>query len=981
MAFLAGVPQSKTAEQHRKANRRAISQCKSAGPDLLTTRGNPMNKNYLALLISSALAWPVAAALPAAVQDNSDVQTEQEATNTAKSKKTKKPQADDSVEVIKVTGIRSSLKESQEIKKLADNVVDAIVAEDIGKFPDENVAEALQRIPGVSVTRSNGEGQTVTVRGLTGDYNITTLNGRKLASDNPSRDFNYDVIASELINGVQVHKTPQGHLPEGGIGAVVNVQTARPLDIGKFVLSGSLNSTYNERAESNDPRASMFISDTFHNDTFGALASITHSNYTNRHDSYQAWSFSERPVDIGRDGIVEHAAVRFPGYAQLTSYADERTRTGGTMALQWRPANNIDVNFDGLYSVYDIDSHGRQLSVVTYSESWLPAKNGVYTGVKVGADGWAEQLAWKGPALMDIVDTRAPRRNTTYQYGLNVNWALDDFTYTFDISSSEAENKNNGDNKYVVARSGVESASMNWNNGQAVPDIILSEEVTPNSVFGAWYTNTDGTGVKDATQNAAVTGTWENDGLVSKVIFGAGFDSQEKERTTHRSRNASIFAGENLAKINAPQSALVNFYGHEWWRLPSNALDAGNISNFMGDNKSNIPANWATVNMDNLYKFLGELDPAAAALLQTDIAKSQSYIIKEEIAHAFVEMNLEDELFGKAYLLNLGLRYTRTDVAASGHTQNIHNLRFDANGQPVDNSWEAVQPVQEDSSYDDLLPSLNFKLNLTDEVIFRTAASQVISRPSLAEMAPYTYINIKPNEQGVRSYEMRTPGLKPYTADQFDTALEWYYHDSGTVTFATFYKEVASFIKWDKTTESIDGQPFEVWKPYNDASKTARIRGYELAWLQTFDELLPDYLAGFGLQANYTYNDSVSGEKDDKGNEKPFRGLSKNQTNLVAFYENHNFEARVAYNARSGYYAWDNWSTIGGKSVAEALHNNATSWMDVGVSYDITDNFTIRGDIANLQDKIDTRYLGHPSHIQYAATYGRRFSLGVRAKF
>lgn len=940
-----------------------------------------MNKNYLALLISSALAWPVAAALPA-VQDSSDVLTEQEATNTAKSKKTKKTQADDdSVEVIKVTGIRSSLKESQEIKKLADNVVDAIVAEDIGKFPDENVAEALQRIPGVSVTRSNGEGQTVTVRGLTGDYNITTLNGRKLASDNPSRDFNYDVIASELINGVQVHKTPQGHLPEGGIGAVVNVQTARPLDIGKFVLSGSLNSTYNERAESNDPRASMFISDTFHNDTFGALASITHSNYTNRHDSYQAWSFSERPVDIGRDGLVEHAAVRFPGYAQLTSYADERTRTGGTMALQWRPANNIDVNFDGLYSVYDIDSHGRQLSVVTYSESWLPAKNGVYTGVTVGADGWAEQLAWKGPALMDIVDTRAPRRNTTYQYGLNVNWALDDFTYTFDISSSEAQNKNNGDNKYVVARSGVESASMNWNNGQAVPDIILSEEVTPNSVFGAWYTNTDGTGVKDATQNAAVTGTWENDGLVSKVIFGAGFDSQEKERITHRSRNASIFAGENLAKINAPQSALVNFYGHEWWRLPSNALDAGNINNFMGDNKSNIPANWATVNMDNLYKFLGELDPAAAALLQTDIAKSQSYIIKEEIAHAFVEMNLEDELFGKAYLLNLGLRYTRTDVAASGHTQNIHNLRFDANGQPVDNSWEAVQPVQEDSSYDDLLPSLNFKLNLTDEVIFRTAASQVISRPSLAEMAPYTYINIKPNEQGVRSYEMRTPGLKPYTADQFDTALEWYYHDSGTLTFATFYKEVASFIKWDKTTESIDGQPFEVWKPYNDASKTARIRGYELAWLQTFDELLPDYLAGFGLQANYTYNDSVSGEKDDKGNEKPFRGLSKNQTNLVAFYENHNFEARVAYNARSGYYAWDNWSTIGGKSVAEALHNNATSWMDVGVSYDITDNFTIRGDIANLQDKIDTRYLGHPSHIQYAATYGRRFSLGVRAKF
>jgi TonB-dependent receptor len=933
-----------------------------------------MKQTYLAVLIGAALAGP-AVASDTPQQDNNDNN------NKAKTVAKKTKAANDSVEVIKVTGIRSSLKESQEIKKLADNVIDAIVAEDIGKFPDENVAEALQRIPGVSVTRVNGEGQTVTVRGLTGDYNITTLNGRKLASDNPSRDFNYDVIASELISAVQVHKTPQGHLPEGGIGAVVNVQTARPLDIGKFVLSGSLNNTYNERAESNDPRGSLFISDVSQDQTFGALASITHSNYTNRHDSYQAWSFSERPVDIGRDGVVEHKAVRFPGYAQLTSYQDERTRTGGTVALQWQPNDNIDVNFDALYSVYDIDSNGRQLSVVTYSESWLPAKNGVYTSVDVGADGWAKQLAWQGPALMDIVDTRAPRRNTTYQYGLNLNWVTDALTYNFDLATSAAENKNNGDNKYVVARSGVESASINWNNGEAIPDIVLSEEVTPNSVFGAWYTNTDGTGVKDATDNAAFSGTWENDGLISKVMFGAGYDRQEKERITHRSKNASIFAGENLAKINAPKSALVNFYGHEWWRLPANALDAGNISNFMGSTKANIPANWATVNMTNLYKFLGELDPAAAALLQTEISKSQSYIIEEEISHAFVEMNLEDTWLDMPYLLNLGLRYTHTNVASSGHSQNIHNLRFGADGKPVDDSWKEVQPVSEESAYEDLLPSLNLKLELTDDLVLRIATSQVISRPSLAELAPYTYIDVKPNEQGVRYYEARTPGLKPYTADQFDTALEWYYHDSGTLTLASFYKEVASFIKWDKSTETIDGQPFEVWKPYNDASKAARIRGYELAWLQTFDELLPAYLAGFGLQANYTWNDSVSGETDDAGKAKPFRGLSKSQLNLVGFYEHNKFEARIAYNRRSGFYAWDNWSTIGGKSVAEPLMNNSTSWMDVSVSYDLTEQLTLRADVANLQDKIDTRYLGSAEHIQYAATYGRRFTVGVRASF
>ncbi|QSX41408.1 TonB-dependent receptor [Shewanella cyperi] len=930
-----------------------------------------MKKSYLALLIGAALA------LPAYAADETSKETGKTQDETA----TTTEPVEQVDEVITVRGIRSSLKEGQEIKKLADNVVDAIVAEDIGKFPDENVAEALQRIPGVSVTRVNGEGQTVTVRGLTGNYNITTLNGRKLASDNASRDFNYDVIASELISGIQVHKTPQGHLPEGGIGAVVNVSTARPLDIGEFAMVGSVRGAYNERSESLDPRASFMISDTFNDDTLGILLSLTHSSYTNRHDSYQAWSFHERDVDLGGDGTVDYSGVRFPGYAQLTTYEDQRDRTGGTFALQWRPQDNLDITLDGLYSVYDIDSHGRQLSVVTYSEPWLPAANGNYTDVHVGTDGWAEDLAWEGPALMDIVDTRDPRRNTTYQVGLNFNWMLDDLTLVLDMAHSEAKNENNGDNKYVVARTGVNAARIDWNTGNAVPDIQLSEEVTPDKVFGAWYTNTDGTGVEDATSSITFDGTWERDGLFSKLFFGAGYNSQEKQRTTFRSRNPSIFAGENLDKVNADASHLVNFYGHEWWQLPSSVMLPGNVSNFMGSTDADIPANWAAIDLDGLYDFLRELDPVSADLLNTDVYLSESFTIKEEILHAYVETNLEDSLFDMPFLLNLGLRYAQTRVTSSGYSQNIHKLKFGPDGEPVDDSWKETQPVSEDYSYGDWLPSMNFKLSLTDELVFRTSLSQVISRPSLWELSPYTSINIEPNEQGVRSYSMSVPDLKPYTADQWDTALEWYYSDEGTLAFATFYKEVASFIKWDKTQEEIDGQPFEVWKPYNDDSKKALIRGLEVAWLQTFDELLPEYLAGFGVQANYTYNDSVSGEKDDEGKDKPFRGLSDHQYNLVAFYEKDGLEARIAYNYRSGYTAWDNWSRTADGWISEPVKANPFSWLDLSASYAINDHFTLTADVSNLQDKVDSHYLGDPSHIQYAATYGRRFSLGIRASF
>lgn len=931
-----------------------------------------MKKSYLALVIGYALAFP--AMTVHAVGTNN----EQEVTVT-ETDDAEKVEVD---ETIQVRGIRSSLKEGQEIKKLADNVVDSLVAEDIGKFPDENIAEALQRIPGVSVTRNNGEGQTVTVRGLTGDYNITTLNGRKLASDNPSRDFNFDVIASELINQVQVHKTPQAHLTEGGIGAVIDVITAKPLDIGEAVVAGSVRGAYNERAESTDPRASIMLSDTFMDDTFGALVSLTYSKYTNRHDNYQAWSFNERDIDIGGDGTVDYENVRFPGYLQLTTYEDERERLGSTFALQWRPTNNIDVTLDGIYSQYDIDSRGRQLSVVSYSESWLPAPNGVYTDARVGADGWADELAWEGPALVDLVESRDPRRNTTYQIGLNTKWMVnDEFTLVFDMATSKSENANNGDNKYVVARSGVESARVKFDTGNEVPDIILSEELTPDGVYGAWYTNTDGTGIEDATNRIAFDGTWEREGILSKLMFGVGYDSQEKQRTTHKSRNPSIFAGENLDKVNASDDKLVNFYGHDWWQLPASVIQNGNVSHFMGNSNANIPSNWAAIDLDGLYEYLNELDPAAADLLNTDIYLAESFTIKEAIINAYLEANITDSVFDMPYLINLGLRYAQTQVTSSGYSQNIHKLKFDENGQPLDDSWKAVQPVSEDYTYGNWLPSVNIKLSITDEVIFRTSWSQVISRPSLLELSPYTSINLTPNDQGVRSISMSVPDLDPYSADQFDTALEWYYSEEGTLAFATFYKDVTSFIKWDKTNEDIDGQPFEFWRPYNDDTSSL-IRGYEIAWLQTFDSLLPEYLSGFGIQANYTYNDSISGEKDDNGDNKPFRGLSKHQYNLVAFYETDSFEARIAYNHRSSYYAWDNWSwTEDNGWISEQVTANPTGWLDAGVSYDINDNFTLTADVSNLLDEVDSHYVGEPSHVQYAATYGRRYTMGVRFRF
>ncbi|MEC8208555.1 MAG: TonB-dependent receptor plug domain-containing protein, partial [Pseudomonadota bacterium] len=256
-------------------------------------------KTYLSVLISSILASSVSFAASAQQQENNN-----------------NNQVEEDVEVIEVTGIRSSIKESNFRKREATTVVDVVVADDIGKFPDENLAEALQRIPGITITRNGGEGQNILVRGLGGGYNITTLNGRKLASENSGRDFNFDTIASELVGALQVYKSPEARLIEGGIGAVVDIETRKPLDQDGFTLSASAKGIYESRTGDVHPHASFIIGDNFNDDTFGVLFSGAYSKKTLRADTYSASGFFDEeegwgadsagvPVDMNGNGEID----------------------------------------------------------------------------------------------------------------------------------------------------------------------------------------------------------------------------------------------------------------------------------------------------------------------------------------------------------------------------------------------------------------------------------------------------------------------------------------------------------------------------------------------------------------------------------------------------------------------------------------------------------------------------------------------------
>lgn len=927
-----------------------------------------MKKTYLALVISTALASSAFAA-ETTLEDKS---------------------AEEDVEVIQVTGVYSSLKEAQEIKKMSNNIVDALVAEDIGKFPDSNVAEAMQRIPGVSVSRVHGEGQAVTVRGLTGDYNVTTLNGRKMASETVGRDFNYDLIAAELIGGIQVNKTQQAHLSEGGIGAVINIDTLKPLNVGSLV-AGSVEGYYNERSEETSPQASFMISETFKDETFGVLFSMNHTESKTRFDSHSAqWGWGQWNMNDLVPGSDPEQTVRFPNWPNITVSTDDRERTGGTIALQWRPTNDLDINFDALYTKYEIVSTGHMISLALFEGTNLDN----IQDVTVGEDGLGNSITigepgnMDSPAIAELLEDQHPRESDTYQLGLNVNYIYENFNFNFDVAYSEAEDAS-AEESWIVVRTAIDSLTMNWDNGDQVPDITFGDTVLDeNTEYGAWYARLQGDKVKDKTGRFVFDGTYEpDDGVISQVLFGAGYNMQDKGKTFWNQKNASAYTSDDMSLINAPDSEKIVINGNTMWGpLPSSALNPSSFSNFMGSSDADLPSSWAGINVDGLFDYYRALDNEAFEeylVPRPSLEGGNTYGVKEETLHAYVEVIIEDTMFNMPYMLDLGLRYIQTDVESWGYSQDPANIAFDADGQITD-AHKATGYVEFNGDYDKLLPSVNFKLAVTDEVVVRLSASEAMSRPPLTNLSPVT--SISQNETTLQNFMYENdPGLEPYYADQFDTALEWYYSDSGNLNFATFYKELHGFVTYEPTQQTIAGKPFEVTSPHNDDANSSRIRGYEVNWLQSFDLFLPEYLAGFGISANYTYNNSTSGEHDSNGDELPFIGLSEDQYNIVAFYEQHGLMVNLAYNYRSEYSLGNSWSPImpswdGGFN--ETLEVDEWGALDLSMSYEINDNFIVMFDANNLLDPDYVQYLnGDKDHVDYISSWGRSYRAGVRFKF
>lgn len=884
------------------------------------------------------------------------------------------------LEEVVITGIRASLERSIEIKRSADSIVDSIASEDLGKFPDANVAEALQRITGVSINRNDqGEGTGVTVRGFGPQFNATLLNGRVLPAAGTTglagetATFGFDQVAAELISGADVYKSSNATLQEGGIGSLINMRTARPFDTAGSRVIVSAKGTYDELAEQGAPSFFALYSTHFADDRWGALISGSYQKRKTRRNSAGVQSYlphqnlrdtndNGTPFDPSDDIVTPVVDdVYFP--RQQTHQVDisEPTRLGVTGVLQFRPNDNLLFTLDTLWSRYKQNSESYQLS------HYFTPDN--ITAATVGANNTVTSLTTNGNGHTDFTRSFNRTPTTTQSTGLNVDWkALDGLlTLNFDVSHSTSINDGLGNSGFAVVGY---PTTVNWAySGSGLPSLSTSAGTFTDPTLAKAHFVIYGTGgeSKEKIDAGKIDGVLDfGDNLLSKLRFGT-YLSSRSNRNESNDNNPCAFCGY-------------------WQSVPSSLLsvyDAG--SDFLGG--GNFPTAWLSFDPDAYVAYLRQAGNDPSLYTPQPNASGSTYAT-EKIAAVYLQTDFAGTVFSKPWNVNVGLRYTRTKVYASGAARelvDLENVTGDPttyNGVYADNG--AVVPVAAEHTYNNVLPTFNARLNLTDEVVTRFAASQTLTRPRLSDLTPrFNYDTLRPNNLVASA---GNPDLKPYVSTNFDLSLEWYYAPGGYATLALFKKTVDDYIVTMFATEQLavgnssgdfpDGTAsFRVKRPRN--VETAKVQGVEVAFQHSFS-YLPTPFDGFGFGVNATFVDSpstLSAGDTDTTRSFALEGVGNSQ-NLMAFYEKGPVGLRVSYNHRDDYLK----TAFNGEG-NEPLFVKGSGQLDAQASYRIGDHWVMTLEGSNITNTREETYGRYENQWISLTETGARYALGVRATF
>ncbi len=898
-------------------------------------------------------------------------------------------------EEILVTGIRAAERAAIDIKRNAVAVVDSIVAEDLGKLPDQNVAESLQRVTGVTIERNRGEGRFVTVRGFGPKFNAVTVNGRTLATDNNGREFSFDVIPSEVISGADVYKSPQANLNGSSIGATIDVRTLRPLTQKEgFKIAGAVTGMWSELADSYNPEVSGVASWKNESGTFGIALSGVYSKQESRYDEFtigaghvkrgsvqpavtaaQATDGKARGADyfFGRTGpgVTQFSGVDMPSNLSPFFFERKLDRWAVNGSVQMRPSDKLTVTVDTLYSkarfreqqtglAYDFSGGTLAEHVVeggSIVNNFNLGNGTSANGVQVGGKTLYQRVTG---GFVDQIIQYDDRNVTTDQFGINIDWnPTDTLRVRLDGSLSDAYRRGKENNLFTTIRRKNIDYSYDRRSGSPIYDYTLSSPnyanaaTNPQGLTAHYYIWGGGSDIDDEIEEYKADVEWKPGNGDLTLYTGAFKQSRIKTITA----DETTF-GEQCAYCGSDRA------------LPSSLFTATN-RNFFAGGGNNILRDWLIYDPRALVL---QIDQFAAQDGKTfnpaTFSPSGSSEVNEKVWGGYVMAALNTEVGSLPLAVNIGLRYEDTDYTSSGASRTVTSARPNGLGQNII-TVSPIVPVSFRGKYRDWLPSINARLNLTDDLLIRVAASKVLTRPTLSDLSPRQTIQTNPGNETIRR---GNPDLQPFRAKQAEVGAEWYFAPGSLLSAAAFYKDIDSFVTLTTSPQLVDQVTFQVTVPSN--GKGATVKGFEIGYRQSFDNWLPAPFDGFGVQASYNYTDSNAEYRNAVANVSfGLEGLSKNSYSLVGFYEKYGITARVAYTYR------DNFLQIASGRNGEPEYFDAYGQLDVGLSYDVTKNFTVFADAVNLNNAKEFIYSVTEDRTKEFRTTGRRISAGVRARF
>ncbi|MEN7344121.1 MAG: TonB-dependent receptor [Pseudomonadota bacterium] len=955
---------------------------------------------------------------------------------------------DDPIEEIVTRGVRGSLMNAQALKRDAEVLVDAVTATDINSLPDRSITEVLQRVPGVSITRFAGaddpdhfsvEGSGTVIRGL--NFVRSELNGRDVFTADAGQALGFQNVSPELMQSVQVFKNQSADMVEGGIGGTVNLVTRKPFDNDEMTLAFSAENNYADLREEWAPTASALWSNRWETPgggEFGALVAGAYSELKSRADGTLIADWLDRD---GNDQFI-------PSGGGIRTQEFDRERVGVSAALQWANADGtLEATTQFFHSAYDNawNEHAIEPSIddapgisARPGTSFTFGSGGLFeSGIVSQNVGWRSNdaaLPLNGVRNLALTRERV-EEPVTNEYSFNVLWApRENMRAQFDIQHIRS--------KVEVADYTVHNAFFTDTDitvGGEVPQVsYVNPTDTPADYLSseeAFYTRSIMDHLQDNEgDETAIRGDFEFDfsgeSWAKSVRFGARY--AERDQTV---RYSTFNWGNMSATWNDPL------------RISESAAPEGtyapyNFSNYQRGNAPGIEGVLfynGPMNADALRTFAATssvaswvpLEDRAGVISGTPFLPGEVNIARQDTSALYARFDFgKDFDNGMSLDGNVGLRYVRTDQSAIGGI-NFPNIQAfldssdiatrctpNAPGEAVPGfcsvdpatqqayiAWAngASTTIDDAYDYDNLLPSLNLKWSLNDEMILRFGLSRAISRPDFGLLKSFFTIDFGQDDPvtgewlgpSANTAEVR---LDPIEADQLDISYEWYFDDVGSLTVALFYKELDNYIVPATTVRSFtnNGETFDVRvNGVGNSPDTGKVRGYEIGYQQTFD-MLPGAWSNLGVQANYTNidtsnvpniganNTSSNGTSsapnfDVSGLSLP--GLSDHTFNLVTFYEDDKISARIAYNYRSDY-------TLTVRDVifpfTPILHE-ATGQLDASMFYRINDRFEVGVQGVNLTDEITETQAVYLDDLSAAPRSffrnDRRYTLILRGSF